>query len=145
MHAHACNALKTHDYSWLQNSAPNSLPKNLTHTEKSTLHHLPHMGRGGGKHRSYRRPWSRFKIDSGFRLSPVPSRKPLCCQTRASAQRSTYAEAEKGHCKARTCPAIFLIDAGKRCWFAPQKHRASAHLPSSTAQVTQACPVLSFQ
>lgn len=146
MHEHA---LKRYGYSWLQNSARNSLPKSLTHPDKSAQHHLPHMGKGGDKHRSYRRPQSRAKIASAFTLSPVLTEVTLSYQTRASVQRSPYAGAEKDHCKARTCPAMggplvlpFLINAGKRCQFVPQKHKASAHLSNSTAQVTQdlCCP-----
>lgn len=82
------------------------MPKSLTHADKSTQHHPLHMGKGGHKHRSYRRPWSRVRIDSAFTLSPILKEVTLSCQTRASVQRCLYAEAEKDHCKARTCPAV---------------------------------------
>ena len=82
------------------------MPKSLTHTDKSTQHHPLHMGKGGDNHRSYRRPWSRVKIDSAFTLSPVLEEVTLSCQTRASVQIFSYAGAEKDHCEARTCPAV---------------------------------------
>jgi len=33
------HALKRYDYSWLQNSALNSLPKSLAHADKASQHH----------------------------------------------------------------------------------------------------------
>lgn len=99
-------ALKRYDYSWLQNSALNSLPKSLTHTDKSAWHHPLHVGKGGDKHKSYRRSRSRVKIDSAFTSSPVLEDIALSCQTRASVQRSPYAGAETGHCEAWMCPAM---------------------------------------